>query len=265
MMIAYIEVDQSPPRRCLVPDGLAIHKGESCIVKSDRIQEFGKVINLEEEEVPTEEEKKAVLPEVVRCATLQDKAKADETTLMGKMAMDTCKSRAEKYGLKMRLIKVRYSFDRSVLTVMFSAEERLDFREMVKELAGELSTRVEMRQLGVRDEAGLTGGIGPCGRDMCCCTWLHKFESINVRMAKAQRLSLNPQAISGMCGRLKCCLRYEFDQYKEADKHLPRDGACVKCPGGEGRVCGKNILAERVKVRLEDERIVEYSVDELEQ
>lgn len=259
--IAYVEVDDGPRLRCYSPPDLAIHEGDQCIVEADRMVEFGRVVRLEECELESSSEKK--MPKVLHRATLQDKAKADENALMNKIAMETCTARAEKYELNIRLIRVRYSFDRAVLIVLFKAEERVDCREMVNELAGELRTRVEMKQIGVRDEAGFVGGVGPCGRRLCCSTWLHHFESVNVKMAKIQGLSLNPGAISGMCGRLKCCLRYEYEQYRELGRYLPREGACVQCPGGKGHVIGKNIPAQRVRVRMDDDRVLEYGADEV--
>lgn len=259
---AYVEIDDEPRVRCFIPSNLAIHESDQCIVEVDNVLEFGLVAGFEDAGGDFSAERK--LPKIIRRATLQDQAKANENKLMSKMAMDTCSTKIEKYDLEMRLIRVRYSFDRSVLRVLFSAEKRVDFRETVKELAVELHTRIEMKQIGVRDEAGVTGGLGPCGRRLCCCTWLHNFESINVKMAKTQRLSLNPGAISGMCSRLKCCLRYEYENYNELNKRLPRDGAAVHCPEGNGYVIDKNILAQRLKICLDDERVLEYSADEVE-
>lgn len=260
--IAYVEIDGGPRLRCYSPPDLAIHEGDQCIVEADKVLEFGRVARLED--AVSDSSGARNLPSVVRRATLQDQTKVNESALMSKMALESCSAKVEKYELKMRLIRVRYSFDRSVLMVLFSAEERVDFREMVKELIGELRTCVEMKQIGVRDEAGITGGLGPCGRRLCCCTWLHNFESINVKMAKTQRLSLNPGTIGGMCGRLKCCLRYEYETYRELNRRLPRDGATVRCPGGKGYVIDKNILAERVRIRLDDERVLEYDADNVE-
>jgi cell fate regulator YaaT (PSP1 superfamily) len=120
-----------------------------------------------------------------------------------------------------------------------------------------------MRQIGVRDEAGIIGGVASCGRALCCCTWLHAFAPINVRMAKTQRMSLNPVTISGMCGRLKCCLRYEYDCYREMGRDLPFDGSVVECPGGRGCVVDRNILARRLRVRLEDNRVQEYAAEQV--
>jgi cell fate regulator YaaT (PSP1 superfamily) len=178
--------------------------------------------------------------------------------------MNSLTSKVEKLGLDMRVVRARYSFDRAVLHVTFTAEERIDYSALVQELGAELRTRIEMNQIGVRDEAGMIGGMGPCGRKLCCCSFLHRFESINVRMAKAQRVSLNPGAISGMCGRLKCCLRYEFETYRELGRNLPHDGALVQGPDGKGQVIDKDVLRQRLKVRLEDERILDYDVNEIQ-
>ncbi|MCK5850163.1 MAG: stage 0 sporulation protein [Kiritimatiellae bacterium] len=258
---AIVEIEDGPRLRCFCTPDLSIHVGDQCVVEADKTLEFGKVSELDQGDASASSEKGGA--KVLRCATLQDQAKAGENGLMNKMAMDTCLARAKKYGLEMRLGRVRYSFDRKVLMVLFTAEKRVDFREMVKELAGELHTRIEMKQIGVRDEAGHIGGIGPCGRSMCCCSWLHKFDSINVKMAKTQGLSLNPSTISGMCGRLKCCLRFENDQYKEMARSLPREGSMVECSDGCGRVIGRDILRQRVKVCLEKDQIMDYDASDL--
>lgn len=260
--VAYVEVDDTQHLSCFVPEDLSLHEGDQCILQVGSVTEYGRVLRLEDLVEGTR--RGGEIPKVVRCATLQDHAKADETALMSKMAMGTCRAKAEKYELNMRLVRVRYSFDRGVLTVQFSAEERVDFRELVKDLSAELRTRIEMRQVGVRDEAAIIGGLGPCGRCLCCCTWLKHFESINVKMAKTQRLTLTPGAINGMCGRLKCCLRYEYEQYKEYGRHLPREGSCVECREGRGCVIGRDILGQRVTVRLEDDRMVKCGPDDIE-
>ena len=258
----YIEVGDGQHVKCVCAAELSLHEGDQCIIESDRLLDFGRVIGFDDAAgvVP----KEAGVSKVLRRATLQDQAKANENVLMNRMALKTCVAKSEKFNLGMRLVRVRYTFDRTVLMVLFTADDRLDFREMVKELAGELRSRVEMKQIGVRDEAGIIGGTGTCGRSLCCCSWLRHFESINVKMAKAQRLSLNPSAMSGMCGRLKCCLRYEYDCYKEMNKHLPRDGESVKCPDGVGVVVDKNVLEQKVRVRLEDRRVLEYGVDQVQ-
>jgi cell fate regulator YaaT (PSP1 superfamily) len=230
------------------------------VIDTGDVLEIGRIMTVVE---PDDGVVDSSLPKVVRCATLQDQAKSRENDLMSKMAMDTCQGKADRLGLSMRLVRVRYSFDRNLLMVKFSAEERVDFRELIKELASELHARIEMRQIGVRDEAAMIGGLGTCGRALCCTTWLQKFESINVKMAKAQRVSLNPSAISGMCGRLKCCLRFEYDQYCESSRGIPRDGSIVETSDGCGCVIDQNIMERKVRVRLEDERILDYYVDDI--
>ena len=258
----FVQIDEDPAFKCAVPDGLAVHMGDLCIVEMGQIHDIARVIELDDND--SGEGGCGDMPRVLRCATLQDQAKADETALRSKMALHSSEELIAKHKLDIRLIKVRFSYDRKVLLIIFAAEDRVDYRELIKDLSADLKAKIEMRQIGVRDEAGMIGGMGPCGRVMCCCSWLKKFESINVKMAKTQRLSLNPVAISGMCGRLKCCLRYEQDQYLEAESHLPRDGERVKCAEGEGCVCGKNVLAGRVKVRLKDNKISEFDVEDLE-
>lgn len=253
--IAQVKIGVGPPVRCVCPPTMTIHEGDPCIVDDDGVLEYGTVASLS---APGPSDETTSMPTLVRQATLQDQSKEKETELRSKMAVETCAKAAEKYGLQMRLVDVRFSFDRRMLYVLFSADGRLDFREMVRDLSRELNARVRMTQIGVRDEAGIIGGMGPCGRRMCCCSWLKKFESINVRMAKTQRIAMNPNTISGMCGRLKCCLRYENDQYQESDHDLPRDGARVVCPAGDGLVVDKDIMCRRVRVQLGDRRIQEF-------
>jgi cell fate regulator YaaT (PSP1 superfamily) len=242
-------------------EDLTLHEGDQCIVEGDRCLEFGRVT---QEVQDMDSGVGNDLPRILRRATLQDQAQAKESHVRSNMAAETCRKKAETHELKMRFVSVRFSFDRSRLLVTFTADDRVDFRELVKELVGELRTRVEMRQIGVRDEAGMVGGLGPCGRRMCCCSWLEKFESVNVRMAKEQHLSLNPGAISGMCGRLKCCLRYEVDCYRELNQAVPGQGARVICADGEGQVLDRDLLRQRLKIQLDDERIVVYPASEVE-
>jgi len=258
--IATVEVNAGETLQCMSPDGLAIHVGDRCIFDAGQVLEIGSIVAVAE---GTSEQPDEALPTLLRCATLQDQAKARENDLMSKMAMDACEAKAHNLNLAMRLVRVRFSFDRKLLTVLFSAEDRVDFRELVKDLATEQHARIEMRQIGVRDEAGMIGGLGPCGRVQCCCSWLKNFDSINVKMAKVQRLSLNPSAISGMCGRLKCCLRYEYDQYRECSRGIPREGSVVETANGKGRVIDHNTLGRTVRVRLEDDSVADYDVDDV--
>jgi cell fate regulator YaaT (PSP1 superfamily) len=256
-----VQFDDGIKLTCWSPSSLAIHRGDQCIVEVDRVPEFGRILRFVE--VNGDSAMGDRMPKVVRCATLQDQAKAHENALMNKMARETCSAKIRKLGLPMRLVRTRYSFDRAVLAVLFTAETNVDYRDLVKALAGELRTRVEMKQIGVRDEAGMLGGMGPCGRRLCCADWLRSFASVNVKMAKVQRLSLNPTSIGGMCGRLKCCLRYEDDTYRKLDRNLPRDGVEVECSEGTGCVVDKDVLSQIVKVRLDEGRIVECGVNDI--
>ena len=258
--IAHVELEGGPGLLCQCASDLAIHAGDACIVESDGVLDYGRIAKLEEKAGEPAEGRHA---KVLRQATLQDQAKDGENVLRNKMALETCAAKAQKCGLDLRLVRVRYSFDRAVLTVECTAEDTVDARDMVKELAGELRTRVDWRQIGVRDQAAIIGGIGPCGRCLCCCSWLRDFSSVNVKMAKVQKLSLNPASISGNCGRLKCCLRYEYEQYRDLARQLPPIGADVECPGGRGCVVGTDVLRQRAKVRLEDQRLADYELSEI--
>lgn len=260
--LAVVEIENGPDLACCCDVSLAIHVGDACIVQCERALEYGRVASFEDREDGTVED--CGLPRLLRRATLQDQAREQEDALRSKMARDTCESKVRQLGLPMRLVRVRYSFDRKVLSVLFTAEDRVDFRELVRALASELGAHIEMRQIGVRDEAAIVGGLGPCGRQLCCCSWLSHFESINVKMAKSQNLSLNPGAINGMCGRLKCCLRYEYDQYRDLVRRVPKEGTVVRCAEGTGRVISRDILAQQVKVRLEDDRICDFAAADVE-
>lgn len=260
--LAYVEIAGEPRIACLVPSELAIKEKDECVVDDNRVLELGQVVALEETRGDVRRDRP--LPVVLRRATLQDKAQTAETGVRSKMAMSTCAAKVEKLKLPMRLIRVRYSFDRSLVRVVFGADERVDFRELVRELSEELRARVEMRQVGVRDEAGMAGGLGTCGRVLCCASWLHGFESVNVKMAKTQQISLNPVTIGGACGRLKCCLRYEFDCYRDLAQKMPREGSIVRCATGQGMVLARDILGQRLQIRLEDDRVVVAPMGEIE-
>jgi len=258
---AVIHLEDESVMNAVSSGDLAIHPGDLCVVESHRIPEFGKIVQLVSHEGSPPA--KGTVPVILRRATLQDQAKARENTLTGKMTAKTVRKRVEEQKLPVHIVQVRYSFDRSVLHITFTAEDRVDTTEMARVLGGELHTRIEMRSMGIRDAARLAGGMGVCGRSLCCKTWLKGFEVVSVKMAKAQRLALNPGSISGMCGRLKCCLKYEFDNYKKLGDNLPRDNAPVRCPDGCGCVWDKDILGQRLKVRLEDGRILDYPAGEV--
>ena len=255
-----VEIGPGEQVTCSCPDRVAIHIGDQCLFEDGDLVECGTILDTHD---AVDDAQAASLPVIVRCATLQDQARVRENVLMAQMAEDACKKYMAALQLDMRLVVVRYSFDRKLLFVVFAAEERVDFRELIKRLASDFHCRIEMRQIGVRDEAAMIGGIGPCGREHCCTSWLRRFETVNVRMARTQNLSLNPLTISGMCGRLKCCLRYEDDQYRDALRGLPREGSYVDGPDGVGRVIELQIMLQRVRVRLEDGRVFTYPASDL--
>ncbi|RIP28298.1 signal peptidase II, partial [Staphylococcus gallinarum] len=180
-------------------------------------------------------------------------------------AMALCKETIQQHELEMRLVNCEYTLDKSKVIFNFTSDERVDFRKLVKVLAQKLKTRIELRQIGVRDEAKLLGGIGPCGRSLCCSTFLGDFEPVSIKMAKDQNLSLNPTKISGACGRLMCCLKYENDYYEEARAQLPDVGDAIETPEGNGKVIGLNILDISMQVKVEGlEQPLEYKMEELE-
>lgn len=193
---------------------------------------------------------------------LKQAAKNEEDALA---AFDVAKKKIIAHQLEMKLVQVEYTFDRSKMIFYFTADGRIDFRELVKDLASIFKTRIELRQIGVRDEAKILGGLGPCGRPLCCSTFLGDFMPVSIKMAKDQGLSLNPTKISGLCGRLMCCLKYENDEYELAKKEMPDFGAEVQTPDGKGRVVELNLLSRIVKVKLPGKEIaVEYTHDEIQ-
>ncbi|MDQ0300936.1 cell fate regulator YaaT (PSP1 superfamily) [Salibacterium salarium] len=244
------------------PGNLNIEKEEWVVVETSRGLEFGKVV-LDKKQVGKED---VVLPlkEVVRVANENDKLTIAENKELSQKAYEVCEAKIEEHDLDMKLVDAAYTFDRNKVLFYFTAEGRIDFRNLVKDLASVFRTRIELRQIGVRDEAKLLGGIGPCGRVLCCSTFLGDFEPVSIKMAKDQNLSLNPAKISGLCGRLMCCLKYENDHYETAKKELPDIGEHITTPQGEGKVTGINILERLVQVELREvSDMLEYSLDEL--
>jgi len=244
------------------PDRLDIAKDQYVIVGTSRGVEFGKVVIANK----TVDEEDVVLPlkKVIRVATTKDKHTVIKNKESAEKAFQICYEKIGEHQLDMNLVDVEYTFDRNKVIFYFTADGRIDFRELVKDLAGVFKTRIELRQIGVRDEAKLLGGIGPCGRMLCCSTFLGDFEPVSIKMAKEQNLSLNPAKISGLCGRLMCCLKYENDDYEEAKKQLPDLGERINTPIGKGKVVGLNILERIIQIDIVDkERVVEYTLDEL--
>lgn len=249
------------------PEDTGIERDDAVIVETARGIEFGLVVvgpkTIEEKDLT------APLKSVIRKATLEDIEKQEENIEKQVEAFDICLEKIEKHKLDMKLIEVEYTFDNNKVIFYFTSEGRVDFRELVKDLASIFKTRIELRQIGVRDEAKMIGGLGPCGRTLCCGTFLGEFEPVSIKMAKEQDLSLNPTKISGICGRLMCCLKYEHDHYEQILENLPLVGAKVKTPKGIGVVVNTATLLEIVKVRLklEDDtvEIIPFALSEIEE
>ncbi|WP_164670603.1 PSP1 domain-containing protein [Virgibacillus doumboii] len=232
------------------------------VVETVRGIEFGKVVitnkQVDEEDV--------VLPlkKVIRIADEKDKLTVVENQEHAEKAFAACSEKITEHNLDMNLVEVEYTFDRNKIIFYFTADGRVDFRNLVKDLAAQFKTRIELRQIGVRDEAKMLGGLGPCGRMLCCSTFLGDFEPVSIKMAKDQNLSLNPAKISGLCGRLMCCLKYENDDYETAKREMPDMGETVTTPYGEGKVVGLNILERTIHIEIpEKERVIEYTLEEM--
>ncbi len=239
-------------------------EGQDVIVETARGIEYGTVT------IPNRQEPEsslvAPLRPVVRIATDADRERHEKNTEREAEAMRICAKKIEDHGLEMKLVEAEYTFDNSKLTFYFSAEGRVDFRELVKDLAYVFRTRIELRQIGIRDEAKLLGGLGICGRPFCCSTFLYDFNQVSIKMAKEQSLSLNSSKISGTCGRLMCCLRYESEAYEEEGKRTPRVDSIVKTKDGTGFVIESQTLTGIIKVKLgdaDDAAIKQYSRDEV--
>lgn len=228
--------------------GLELAQGDGVVVKTARGVEFGTVV-IGPRDVPDSEVVQP-LKDVQRKATQEDIDKLAENSEKEKEAYAICEEKIRLRELPMKLISVEYTLDVNKIIFYFTAEGRIDFRELVKDLATIFKTRIELRQIGVRDEAKMIGGLGPCGRPLCCSTFLGDFASVSIKMAKEQSLSLNPTKISGICGRLMCCLNYEQSTYEEIRKELPRVGSVVETELGKGEVVGNNVLKELVRVKL---------------
>lgn len=231
------------------PEDLEINVDDFVVVETVRGIEYGKVaIGIKE---ISEEEIISPLKKVIRVATEEDKLHAIENKKQEKEAFSICLKKISEHNLEMKLIDVEYTFDNNKILFYFTADGRIDFRELVKDLASVFRTRIELRQIGVRDEAKMMGGIGICGRVLCCKQFLGDFHPVSIKMAKEQGLSLNPTKISGACGRLMCCLKYEQEAYEDINKHIPKQGAIVKTPDGQGLVVHVSVLKELVKVKLD--------------
>lgn len=239
------------------PEGYEFKRDQLVVVETSRGVECGRVL-VPYKEVP-DEEVVAPLRKVMRLATEEDIKKLEQNKIKEKEAFQVCQQKIREHNMEMKLIEAEYTFDGSKVLFYFTADGRVDFRDLVKDLATVFRMRIELRQIGVRDEAKTLGGLGICGRPLCCSTFLGEFDPVSIKMAKEQGLSLNPTKISGTCGRLMCCLKNEQNSYEDAVKRLPRVGDYVETPGGKGTVSEVNLLREKLKVKLEkgDESVVE--------
>ena len=238
--------------------------GDSVVVETTRGVEFGEVVTGARE--VADEQIVAPLKKVVRIATEEDVRRAEYNEKREEEAFRVCQEKVAKHKLEMKLVSVEYTFDNSKIIFYFTANGRVDFRELVKDLAGVFKMRIELRQIGVRDEAKMLGGLGSCGRPICCGTFLGDFQPVSIKMAKEQNLSLNPTKISGLCGRLMCCLKYEQDYYSQTLKKLPKVGKDIVTPDGVGVLAEINAIRERVKVRIkidDDFDVREYAITDV--
>ena len=238
------------------PKWLEVKKGENVVVETAQGEEIAEVV------IPNrmiDEEKLAnPLKKVLRLASTRDLKHAEDCRKKEKEAFELCNKKIKEHKLEMTLTDVEYKFDNSKILFYFTADGRIDFRDLVKDLAAVYKTRIELRQIGVRDEVKRIGGNGVCGRELCCCSFLNDFETVSIKMAKEQNISLNTSKISGNCGRLMCCLKYEQEAYEEKLKKLPNIGAIVKTPEGQGEVDGVETLKEIVKVKIKDGEIYKF-------
>lgn len=233
---------------CFDPNGMKISKAQNVIVETARGIECG-FVAMDNREIPEEQIVKP-LKKVIRIATEADLKRVEENKKKEKEAFKICLSKIAAHGLVMKLVDVEYTFDQSKLLFYFTADGRVDFRELVKDLASQFRTRIELRQIGVRDESKMLGGFGICGRPFCCSTFLGEFQPVSIKMAKEQGLSLNPAKISGNCGRLMCCLKYEQSAYEYLLKITPKQGAIVTTPEGKGTVVESNPITGMLKVSI---------------
>lgn len=238
------------------PKNFKLNKNDNVIVETASGEEFGEVV-IEPKDVK-EEKILSPLKDVIRIANDRDRKHYEDNKRKEKEAYEICSDKIKKHKLSMNLLDVEYKFDNTKILFYFTADGRIDFRELVKELAAIFKTRIELRQIGVRDEVRRIGGNGVCGRELCCCSFLASFETVSIKMAKEQNVSLNPSKISGNCGRLMCCLKYEQEVYEEKLKKLPKIGAIVKTADGEGEVCGIETLSENIKVKFIDGEDIFY-------
>lgn len=238
------------------PGYIRLNPKDKVIVETSLGEDIGEVV-ISKRELPDEKVPKDI-KRIIRLASSKDIKRQEDNKQKEKKAMEVCKEQIKKHKLEMNLVDVEYKFDGSKIIFYFTADGRVDFRELVKDLAAIYKTRIELRQIGVRDEVRKIGGNGVCGRELCCCSFLNNFDIVSIKMAKEQSASLNPSKISGNCGRLMCCLKYEQGVYEEKIKKLPKVGSIVKTEDGEGTIVSEEVLKERVKVQFKKDDVTTY-------
>ena len=248
-----------------VPDGANLHHGQKVLVRTEKGEEVFSVFIVNSQIMQQWQKFKPEALPLIRTINENDRAALEEQKKLEVEAFFKCKALVEKRGLVMNLVQTRYTFDRKKITFYYTAPERVDFRELLKDLTQEFKrVRIDLRHIGVRDETSILGGQGVCGQDYCCCRFLKKFESVNTKLARDQGIPMTPGKITGACGRLLCCLNYEYPIYLEAAKTLPPIGSGVMTPDGVAKVFSLNFLKKTVSVKLEDGKIKEYSKDDIE-
>ncbi len=248
-----------------VPDGANLHHGQKVLVRTEKGEEVFSVFIVNSQVLKQWQKFKPEPLPLIRTINENDKPVLEEQKKLEVEAFFKCKALVEKRGLVMNLVQTRYTFDRKKITFYYTAPERVDFRELLKDLTQEFKrVRIDLRHIGVRDETSILGGQGVCGQDYCCCKFLKKFESVNTKLARDQGIPMTPGKITGACGRLLCCLNYEYPNYLEAAKTLPPIGSGVMTPDGVAKVFSLNFLKKTVSVKLEDGKVKEYSKDDIE-
>lgn len=239
------------------PTDLNLKEGDYVIVEHDRGLDYAKIVP--KHEIDDQEVAKEQIKKIVRLVNESDLKQICDNRCKAKEAFVSCEKKIGEHKLDMKLVQAEYSYDRTKIVFYFTSSGRVDFRELVKDLAKIFKARIELRQIGVRDEARLFGGFGSCGRELCCKKFLKDFEPVTIRMAKEEGLPLNPPKISGLCGRLMCCLSFEYETYKILSKGLPREGEKITTEKGKGKVIGVNVFKRTATVELEDNSVIEIS------
>lgn len=263
MKIYEVQFKQNGKGYEFTSNSLSIKLNDYVIVETERGEQFGQVIKIYDQDDNIAQKRK--IKEIVSLATEKDKKQNEKNIKDSKNALEKCRELVEKYNLNMYIIDASYTFDRSQLFFRFMADNRVDFRVLAKDLANIFKTRIELRQIGVRDRAKEIGGYGQCGRPLCCSKFMSDFDSISINMAKTQNIALNPSKINGICGRLLCCLKYENECYKECGKGMPQMNKKIVTPQGEGKVISVDVLKGTYKVNIPDVGIIEFSKEKKEE